>query len=132
MMDVTRRVLGVLVLSSSLVAALPAGAADGIDSVEDAYAVRQLRRTLFDPRTALHLAPEESRFLEDFFALTDEAVLLNTNVSRWFFTGGARGLHAADYLDRIDALRAHLDELETPERVESVRALVAELRRVAC
>jgi hypothetical protein len=126
MMDVAQRMLGALVLSSSLLTALPAGAADLIGSVEDAYAVRQLRRTSFDPRAALHLAPEESRFLEDFFALTDEAVLLNTNVGRWFFTRGARGLHAADYLDRFDALRARLDELETPERVESVRALVAE------
>ncbi len=125
-MGVAQRTLGALALSSSLLTALPAAAADLIDSVEEAYAVRQLRRTPFDPRAAYHLAPEESRFLEDFFALTDEAVLLNTNVGRWFFTSGAKGIHAADYLDRMDALRARLDVLATPERVRAVRDLVAE------
>lgn len=126
MMAVTRRALGAFVLASSLLMALPAGAADPIGSVEDGYAVRQLRRTPFDPRAALHLAPDESRFLEDFFALTDEAVLLNTNAGRWFFTRGAEGLHAVSYLERLDALRARLAGLETPERVSSVRNLVAE------
>ncbi|MCZ6707576.1 MAG: hypothetical protein O7A71_06490 [Chloroflexi bacterium] len=121
-----RCTLRAFVLGLSLLTALPAGAADLIGSVEDVYAVRHLRRTLFDPRAALDLAPEESRFLEDFFALTDEAVLLNTNVGRWFFTSGAKGIHAADYLDRMDALRARLDVLATPERVRAVRDLVAE------
>ncbi len=126
MMDVMRRTPGAVVLGLSLLMALSAGAADLIGSVEDAYAVRHLRRTPFDPRAALHLDPAESRFLEDLFALTDEAVLLNTNVRRWFLTRGAKGSHAATHLGRLDALRARLGELETPERVESVRGLVAE------
>ena len=104
----------------------PSAAADLVASVEDAYAGRDLPRTPFDPRAALQLAPEESRFLEDLFALTDEAVLLNTNVGRWFFTEGARGLHAEDYLGRADLLRERLDQLETPERVESVRSLLVQ------
>ncbi len=126
MMDVTLRALGALILGVGLLAGMPAGAADLVASVEDAYAVRDLQRTPFDPRAALHLAPEESRFLEDLFALTDEAVLLNINVGRWFFTDGVRGLHAEDYLDRADLLRERLDQLETPERVESVRGLLAQ------
>ncbi len=126
MMDGTVRALGALILGVGLLAGMPAGAADLVASVEDAYAVRDLQRTPFDPRAALHLAPEESRFLEDLFALTDEAVLLNINVGRWFFTDGVRGLHAEDYLDRADLLRERLDQLETPERVESVRSLLAQ------
>jgi hypothetical protein len=113
-----------------LLAGTPSGAADLVANVEDAYAVRQLRRTPFDPRSALHLEPEESRFLEDLFALTDEAVLLNTNVGRWFFTDGVKGLHAEDYLSRAHLLRERLDQLETPERVESVRDLLAQSLRL--
>ena len=120
------RALGALILGMGLLAGMPAGAADLVAGVEDAYAVRDLQRTPFDPRAALHLAPEESRFLEDLFALTDEAVLLNINVGRWFFTDGVRGLHAEDYLDRADLLRERLDQLETPERVESVRGLLVQ------
>ncbi len=126
MMHGTLRALGAIILGVSVLAGTPSGAADLVTSVEDAYAVRNLRRTPFDPRAALALAPEESRFLEDLFALTDEAVLLNTNVGRWFFTDGARGLHAEDYLGRADLLRERLDRLETPERVESVRGLLAQ------
>ncbi len=126
MMDVMGRTPGAIVLGLSLLMALSSGAADLIGSVEDAYAVRHLRRTPFDPREALHLDPAESRFLEDLFALTDEAVLLNTNVRNWFLTRGAQGIHAADHLGSLDALRARLGELETPEWVESVRGLVAE------
>jgi hypothetical protein len=85
-----------------------------------------LRRTPFDPRAARHLETSETRFLEDLFSLTDEAMLLNTDVGRWFSTGGAGGLHAADYLERMNALRVRLDELETPDRIESVRRFVAE------
>jgi hypothetical protein len=124
MMDVTRHRLGALILG--VLMALPAAAADLIGSVEDAYAVRRLRRAHFDPRAASDLDAQESRFLEDLFALTDEAVLLNTNWLSWFFTRGAKGLHPVPFLDRMDALRARLGELETPERVESVRNLVAE------
>jgi hypothetical protein len=126
MMDVTRRTLGALVLASGLLGAPSAGAADPIGSVEDAYALRHLRHTRFDPRAAPQLAPEESRFLEAFFVLTDEAVLLNTEVGRWFSSRGAEGLHAAAYLEGLDALRARLEALETPQRVESVCGLVAE------
>lgn len=120
-----RALLSVLV-GAALPAAGPALAADLLGSVADAYALRRLPRTPFDPRAAGHLAPEEARFLEDLFALTDEAVLLNTDVGRWFGSGGTKGLHAAVYLERIDALRARVAGLETPARVESVRRLVSE------
>ncbi len=76
MMHGTLRALGAIILGVSVLTGTPSGAADLVTSVEDAYAVRNLRRTPFDPRAALALAPEESRFLEDLFALTDEAVLL--------------------------------------------------------
>jgi hypothetical protein len=113
-----------------LLTALPAVSADLIDRVEDVYTVRQLRRTPFDPRTALDLDLEESRFLENVFALTDAASLLNVNVGRWFLANGEKGLHAADYLDRMDEQRVRLDDLETPARVESVRDLIAESLRL--
>jgi hypothetical protein len=124
MMDGTLRALGAFTLGVGLLAATPSHAADLIASVEDAYAVRDLRHTPFDPRAALRLAPEESRFLEDLFASTDEAVLLNTNAGHWFFTDGARGIHPEDYLGRADLLLERLDQLETPKRVESVRGLL--------
>lgn len=130
MMDAVRRSLYAFLLGSSLMLALSATATNMLESVEDAYQARHLDRTSFDPRASLHLAPAESRFLEELFALTDEAVLLNTNVGMWFFTRGAEGLHAVPYLDRLDALRARLDQLETPERVKSVRNLVAESLRL--
>jgi len=126
MMDCTQRRLGALILTASLLATLPAGAAELVGSIEEAYAVRHLRRTPFDPRAALHLVPAESAFLEDVFALSDEAVLLNTNVGLWFSSRRAKGLHAAVYLERLDALRAHLEAVETPARLESVRTLLRE------
>ena len=125
-MELAKRASRVLVAVSSLLTAGTVMAADLLGEVEEAYATRQLRRTQFDPRAARDLERSEARFLEDLFALTDEAVLLNTNVGRWFATRGAQGLHAADYLERMDALRVHLDELETPVRIASVRRFVAE------
>ncbi len=124
--EFVRRASCALVAGSCLLTAGAATAADLLGDVAEAYAVRQLRRTPFDPREARHLDTSEARFLEDLFALTDEAVLLNTDVRRWFSTDGAGGLHAADYLERMDALWVHLDELETPGRVASVRRFVAE------
>ncbi len=124
--EFVRRASCALVAGSCLLTAGAAMAADLLGDVAEAYAVRYLRRTPFDPRAAPHLETSEARFLEDLFALTDEAVLLNTDVRRWFSTDGAGGLHAADYLERMDALWVHLDELETPGRVASVRRFVAE------
>lgn len=126
MMMCMRRVPHTLVLASTLLAALPAGAADLVVDIEEAYAVRHLRRTPFDPRAVLHLAPAESAFLEELFALGDAAVLLNTNVGLWFSTRGAKGLHATVYLERMDALRSRFETLETPPRLESVRRLLNE------
>jgi hypothetical protein len=109
-----------------LVLALPVFSADLIDSVDGVYAARQLRHTRFDARTAQHENSAELRFLEDLFDLTDEASLLNANVGRWFSTDGAKGLHAADYRDRMNDLRVRFGEMETPERIRSVRDLLSE------
>ncbi len=116
----------VLGVALGMLMALPAASADVFDRVEDAYAARSLRRTLFEPAATSHLDPDESRFLERLFAITDEATLLNANVARWLMADGRRGLHAMDYLDRADALRARLDALETPDRIRSVRDLIGE------
>ncbi len=129
-MTSARCLLRAAVAGASLLLALPAAAGDLRSSADDAYAARGLRRTAFDPRAARDLEPRESRFLEELFRLTDEAVLLDADVGRWFSTEGARGLHAASYLERMDALRARLAELETPQRVVSVRTLVAEALRL--
>ena len=121
-----RNKLGAWALGMGLLLAVPLFGADLVDSVEGAYAARELRRTPFDSRGAQHEVPAELRFLENLFVLTDEASLLNTNVGRWFKTDGARGLHAADYRERMNELRARLEEMETPERVRSVRDLLLE------
>lgn len=124
-----QRIWGVWTLGVGLLAAampMPVIAADLLDHVEGVYQERQLRRTLFDPRTAELVVPTELRFLEDLFSLTDEASLLNANVGRWFSSDGVRGLHAADYQERMGALRAAVERLDTPERVTSVRNLISE------
>jgi hypothetical protein len=113
-------------LALCLLMAVPAFPADLIDSVEGAYAARQLRRTQFDPGMATHEVSAELRFLEDLFLLTDEASLLNANVGLWLMTDGVRGLHATDYRDRMEVLRVRLEELESPDRVRSVRDLLSE------
>jgi hypothetical protein len=113
-------------LGFCLLIAQPAVPADLIDSVEGAYAARQLRHTRFDPRTASHEVSAELRFLEDLFLLTDEVGLLNANLGLWFMTDGRRGIHATDYRDRMALLRVRFAELEAPERVRSVRELLLE------
>lgn len=125
-MIAVRRKAGAWALWIGLLVVMPATAADLIENVEGVYAARQLRHTPFDPRTAEHLTPAESRFLEALFSVTDEAGLLNANVNRWFRSDGTGGLHAADYRDRMDALRVRLGGLETPNRVLSVRDLISE------
>ncbi len=130
MMKAARWVLAAIVLGGALLAGPATWAAARIATVEDAYAARQLRQTPFDPRLARDLAPEETRFLEELFALTDEAVLLGTGVRRWFFTAGSDGLHAADYLQRVQALRSRLHALDTPARAEAVRSYLAESLRL--
>lgn len=121
-----RKKLGVWTLWIALLATMPVAAADLIENAEGAYAARHLRRTPFDPRIAAHVIPAESRFLEDCFAMTDEASLLNANVGRWFLSDGTRGLHPADYRERMKALLLRLRKLDTPARVMSVRNLIAE------
>jgi hypothetical protein len=113
-------------LGLCLVMALPAFSADLIDSVDGVYAARQLRRTRFDVRTARHEDSVELRFLENLFALTDEASWLNANVGLWFSTGRSRGLHAADYHERMSRLRARFEQMETPRRIRSIRVLLSE------
>ncbi len=126
LMIVMRKKLTAWALGLGLVMALPALPADLIDSVDGVYAARQLRRTRFDPRMAQHEILAELRFLENLFVLTDEASLLNANVSLWFSSDGAKGLHAADYRDRMDTLHIRFEEMETPERIRSVRDLLSE------
>jgi hypothetical protein len=125
-MELVRRGFCSLVAASCLLTAGAAMAAESLGDVDEAYAFRGLRRTPFDRHAAGYLERSEGRFLEDLFALTDEAVLLNADVGRWLSTGGGEGLHAIDYLERMDALRVQLDELETPGRIASVRRFVAE------
>ena len=125
-MIAVRRKAGAWALWIGLLVVMPATAADLIENVEGVYAARQLRHTRFDPRAAEHLTSAESRFLEALFSVTDEAGLLNANVNRWFRSDGTGGLHAADYRDRMDALRVRLGGLETPNRVLSVRDLISE------
>jgi hypothetical protein len=125
-MSIMRKSLGVWVLGIGLMLAVPAFPVDLIDSVEGVYAARQLRRTPYDSRVADHEDSDELRFLEDLFALADEVSLLNANVARWLSTDGSKGLHAADYHDRMVELRVRLDEMEMPERVRSVRDLLLE------
>jgi hypothetical protein len=120
------RAFCVWVALSCVLAAGTSMAADLLGDVEAAYAFRHLRHTPFDGRSAGPLQPSEARFLEGLFTLTDEAVLLNTDAGRWFSTDRAQGLHAADYLERMDALRARLDGLEAPDRIASVKRFVAE------
>ena len=124
-----RKRLGQWALGLGLLLAVPAFAADLIDDVDDvdgAYAARELRRTQFDLRTAQHENSAEMHFLDNLFVLTDDVSLLNTNVGHWFKTDGASGLHAADYRERMNELRVRLEEMETPERVRSVRDLLLE------
>ena len=106
-----------------LLHAAPAPAADLLRDVDEAYARRGMARPVVDVRD---FDTAEGRFLEQLFTLTDDAVLLNTEVLRWFASDGQRGLHASVYLERSDALRKALDALETPVRVASVRELIAE------
>jgi hypothetical protein len=113
-----------VLLASLLALAVPATAADLLPTVEDAYAARHLRRTPFEPHRAEGVRTEEARFLADLFALTDEAVLLNTDVGRWFASEGSRGLHAADYLERVDDVSTRMKALPAPARVVSARDLV--------
>jgi len=121
-----RKRLGLWALGLGLLMAVPAFAADLIDDIDGAYAARELRRTQFDLRMAQHEDSAEMHFLGDLFVLTDDVSLLNTNVGRWFKTDGASGLHAADYRERMNELRVRLEEMETPERVRSVRDLLLE------
>lgn len=129
-MKIVRGAFCVLAAQACLLMTTVAGAADLLRDVEEAYAHRRLQRTPFDPRSAGSLEPSEARFLEAMFLLTDEGVLLNTDVSRWLFSRGASGLHPVDYLERMDSVLESLEQLETPRRVESVRVLVAESLRL--
>ena len=120
---------GALLVCVSLACVAPPShvwAADLLPDAESAYRLRALRRTPFEARVVPKLAEPEGRFLAGLFALTDRAVLLNTDAGRWLASDGVRGLHAADYLERMDALLEELSQLEVPARVAPVRELVAQ------
>ena len=128
MMTVAGRVLGgwAIGLAMALMNAPRAVATDQFERVDDVYSAGQLRHTPFDARIMSISVPEESKFLENVFALTDESILLNANVRLWFRTNGVQGLHAADYLARMDEVSGRLEALDAPSRVRSVRDLLAE------
>lgn len=118
-----QRTTCVLLAASCLWLAGGAHAADLLRNVDEAYARRGMARPVLDVRA---FEAAEGRFLEELFALTDEAVLLHTEVLRWLASEGERGLHADVYLERIDEVRARLAALEPPARIASVHELVAE------
>jgi len=117
---------GVIALLVALFPGRPATPADLSDRAEDVWVARPLRLTAFDPAVEREMDRAESQFLVGLFALTDEAALLNADVSRWLVGESSEGLHPLDYVEDVDELRARLEGLPTPARLKPVRAPILE------
>ncbi len=112
-------------LTLACVVAAGSAAAEGrLSTPEEAYAARGIPR-VFDGRQT-RMEPAEARFLEAFFALTDEAVVENANLLRWFASDGRSGLHFLDARERLAAIRGRIAALEPPARLGPVRSMVLE------
>ena len=117
---------GAILCGVAVAADLPVLAAEPMRSdIMGMTSPGQIAGSQFDPRATHGLAEDEARFLEDLFALTEEAAELNTAVMRWLLSSESEGLHAADYLIRMDDVCQRIDQLNVPDRVESVRGYVA-------
>lgn len=118
------RVRAAALTLACVVAAAGSTAAEGrLSTPEEAYEARGVPRVVFDGRQT-RMEPAEARFLEALFALTDEAVVENANLLRWFASDGRAGLHFLDARERLAAIRARLAALEPPARLGPVRSLV--------
>ncbi len=82
----------------------------------------------FDPRYA-RMDRDEALFLEGLFLLTRQMREESVAVARWLLSDGRRGTSFPHYRERADDLLRELEQLETPPRVEEVRALVGEAFR---
>ena len=120
----------VLAVSAIILIAGSASAADRIETLEAAFAAHHLEHTKFADLKESELSTADQLFLRDLFELIDEFVLLNANVTLWFFSEGERGMHAADYLVRNEALVEGFSALTPPVRAEPVRTYLVECARL--
>jgi len=120
----------VLVLSAIVLIAGSAWAADRIETLEAAFAAHHLEHTKFADLKESELSTADQLFLRNLFEQIDQFVLLNANVTLWFFSEGERGTHAADYLVRNEALVEGLSALSPPVRAEPVRTYLVECARL--
>ena len=107
-----------------------ASAAERIETVEAAFAAHHLEHTRFDDLKEPELSSADRLFLRDLFELIDEFVLLNANVTLWFFSDGEKGTHAAHYLERNETLAGRFEGLTPPVRAEPIRGYLVECARL--
>lgn len=120
----------VLVFSAIVLIAGSAWGADRIETLEAAFAAHHLEHTKFADLKESELSTADQLFLRNLFEQIDQFVLLNANVTLWFFSEGERGTHAADYLVRNEALVEGLSALSPPVRAETVRTYLVECARL--
>jgi hypothetical protein len=120
----------ILIATTIVLIAGSASGADRIESVEAAFEAHHLEHTKFDDLKEPELSARDGLFLRDLFELIDEFVLLNANVTLWFFSEGEKGTHAAHYLERNRALAEGLHDLEPPARAEPIRSYLVECARL--
>ena len=120
----------ILVFSATVLLVGSASAADRIETLEAAFAAHHLEHTKFADLKESELTTADQLFLRDLFELMDEFVLLNANVALWFFSEGERGMHAADYQVRNEALVEEFSALKPPVRAEPVRTYLVECARL--
>jgi hypothetical protein len=105
------------------------GNAEPPPSLDEAYRALGARQTHFQPVPDEFL-PSDAAFLSSLFTGTDEAVVLNVWVARWFESQGEEGLHFEDYHARIDPLLERLAALDPPPRAVPTRDLVSAALRL--
>ena len=114
-------------LLAAILLSLVAAPATALD-VDEAYRAIGKTRTAFDSRAGQMPRPE-ARFLEHLFELTDRTLVENIQVLPWFLSEGRNGLHFEVYHERVTALLASLEDLETPERATKLATLVTQAIR---
>ncbi len=88
-------------------------------SVEEAYRAIPHQRTLFNEDKA-KMSLTEKEFLDEFFALTDLAVIQRVELLLWTTTHGKKGKNSKNY----DNILSQLEDLNEPTNLREVHQLI--------
>lgn len=125
----------IAVVSCMMISLLPAAGMAGSEvkytkeySVEEAYAFFGHERTKYDVKLT-KLAPQDAKYLDHLFFVTDKAMQARVNMMQYYFSGTDKK-HIRDYDEKIESLLSSFDMVTPPsEDVKKAQDMIIDAIR---